>query len=170
RIHQTCGPAATRRSRAMRRRPHHGWDRSKGWGPGRCRTDAVAKTGAMELPPLSQRLPSVPRRLPAPLPGWSETTDVVVIGSGVAGLTAALHLREAGLHVTVVTKVNIDDGSTRWAQGGIAAVLDPLDTPAAHARDTLVAGVGLGDPTAVDVLVTEGPARGRELRRLGAGA
>ena len=58
----------------------------------------------------------------------------MVVGSGVAGLTAALHLREAGLHVTVVTKVNIDDGSTRWAQGGIAAVLDPLDTPAAHAR------------------------------------
>ena len=54
---------------------------------------------------------------------------MLVVGSGVAGLTAALHLREQGLHVTVVTKVNIDDGSTRWAQGGIAAVLDPLDTP-----------------------------------------
>src|SRR5439155_9502015 len=91
-----------------------------------------------------------------------------VVGSGVAGLTAALHLREAGLHVTVVTKVNIDDGSTRWAQGGIAAVLDPLDTPGAHAEDTLVAGVGLGDPAAVEVLVTEGPARVRELMRLGA--
>ncbi len=93
---------------------------------------------------------------------------MVVVGSGVAGLTAALHLREAGLHVTVVTKENIDDGSTRWAQGGIAAVLDPLDTPAAHAEDTLVAGVGLGDPAAVEVLVTEGPARVRELMRLGA--
>ncbi len=113
-------------------------------------------------------LPTLPRRLRAPEPGWAETTDVVVVGSGVAGLTAALHLREAGLHVTVVTKVNIDDGSTRWAQGGIAAVLDPLDTPGAHAEDTLVAGVGLGDPAAVDVLVTEGPARVRELMRLGA--
>ena len=81
-------------------------------------------------------LPALPRRLAAAEPGWTETTDVVVIGSGVAGLTAALHLREAGLHVTVVTKVNIDDGSTRWAQGGIAAVLDPLDTPEAHADDT----------------------------------
>ena len=59
-----------------------------------------------------------------------------MVGSGIAGLTCALHLREAGLHVTVVTKVNIDDGSTRWAQGGIAAVLDPLDTPEAHAADT----------------------------------
>ncbi|GAA1821077.1 L-aspartate oxidase [Luedemannella flava] len=110
---------------------------------------------------------SLARRLAAPEPGWAETTDVVVIGSGVAGLTCALHLREAGLHVTVVTKVNIDDGSTRWAQGGIAAVLDPLDTPAAHAQDTVVAGVGLGDRAAIDVLVTEGPARVRELIRWG---
>ncbi|GAA1754178.1 L-aspartate oxidase [Luedemannella helvata] len=107
------------------------------------------------------------RRLAAPEPGWAETTDVVVVGSGIAGLTCALHLREAGLHVTVVTKVNIDDGSTRWAQGGIAAVLDPLDTPAAHAQDTIVAGVGLGDRAAIDVLVTEGPARVRELIRWG---
>ncbi|MEH1127017.1 L-aspartate oxidase [Micromonospora sp. CPCC 206061] len=113
-------------------------------------------------------LPAVPNRLGAPSPGWAETTDVVVVGSGIAGLTAALHLREAGLHVTVVTKVNIDDGSTRWAQGGIAAVLGPLDTPAAHAADTEIAGVGLCDPGAVAVLVDEGPARVRELMRLGA--
>jgi len=118
----------------------------------------------MRLPDL----PVVPRRLAGPDPGWAEPTDVVVVGSGIAGLTTALHLREAGLHVTVVTKVNIDDGSTRWAQGGIAAVLDPLDSPAAHARDTIVAGVGLCDPAAVDVLVREGPARVRELIRLGA--
>src|SRR2546430_11963413 len=111
---------------------------------------------------------TLPTRLRSPAPGWAETTDVIVVGSGIAGLTAALHLREAGLHVTVVTKVNIDDGSTRWAQGGIAAVLDPQDTPGAHAEDTLVAGVGLGDPAAVEVLVTEGPARVRELMRWGA--
>jgi L-aspartate oxidase len=111
---------------------------------------------------------TLPCRLRAPDPGWAEPTDVVVVGSGIAGLTAALHLREAGLHVTVVTKVNIDDGSTRWAQGGIAAVLDPLDTPAAHAQDTLVAGVGLCNPAAVDVLVSEGPTRVRELMRWGA--
>jgi L-aspartate oxidase len=113
-------------------------------------------------------LPALPALLAAPAPGWVETTDVIVIGSGVAGLTAALHLREAGLHVTVVTKVNIDEGSTRWAQGGIAAVLDPLDTPAAHASDTEIAGVGLCDPAAVRVLVEEGPARLRELIRIGA--
>ncbi|GLZ62016.1 MULTISPECIES: L-aspartate oxidase [Micromonospora] len=113
-------------------------------------------------------LPALPTLLAAPAPGWVETTDVIVVGSGVAGLTAALHLREAGLHVTVVTKVNIDDGSTRWAQGGIAAVLDPADSPAAHARDTEVAGVGLCDPAAVRVLVEEGPTRLRELMRIGA--
>jgi L-aspartate oxidase len=113
-------------------------------------------------------LPKLPRRLAAAEPGWSETTDVLVVGSGIAGLTAALHLREQGLHVTVVTKVNIDDGSTRWAQGGIAAVLDPLDTPRAHANDTEIAGVGLCDPAAVRVLVEEGPARVRELIRMGA--
>jgi len=111
---------------------------------------------------------ALPRRLAAAEPGWTDETDVCVIGSGVAGLTAALHARQAGLRVTVVTKVNIDDGSTRWAQGGIAAVLDPHDTPAAHAADTMTAGVGLCDPTAVEVLVTEGPERVRELIRFGA--
>jgi L-aspartate oxidase len=119
------------------------------------------------MSPIAE-LPVLPRRLAAAEPGWTETTDVLVVGSGVAGLTAALHLREAGLHVTVVTKVNIDDGSTRWAQGGIAAVLDPLDTPESHAYDTEIAGVGLCDPAAVRVLVDEGPARIKELMRIGA--
>ncbi|MDG4794335.1 L-aspartate oxidase [Micromonospora sp. WMMD1082] len=120
----------------------------------------------MELPTVD--LPVLPSLLAAPAPGWVETTDVIVVGSGVAGLTAALHLREAGLHVTVVTKVDIDEGSTRWAQGGIAAVLDPADTAAMHAADTEIAGVGLCDPAAVRVLVEEGPTRLRELMRLGA--
>ncbi|BCJ65989.1 L-aspartate oxidase [Polymorphospora rubra] len=123
-------------------------------------------TVRMDVP--TPGLPALPRALAAPAPGWVENTDVVVVGSGIAGLTAALHLREAGLHVTVVTKVNIDDGSTRWAQGGIAAVLDPLDSPAAHASDTEIAGVGLCDPAAVRVLVEEGPSRVRELIRMGA--
>ncbi|HEX2143530.1 MAG TPA: FAD-dependent oxidoreductase, partial [Glycomyces sp.] len=112
-------------------------------------------------------LPRLPRRLRAEAPSWTETTDVCVIGSGVAGLTCALNLRRAGFHVTVVTKVRIDDGSTRWAQGGVAAVLDPVDTPEAHARDTQIAGVGLCDPAAVDVTVTEGPARIADLIHLG---
>jgi len=110
----------------------------------------------------------LPRRLNASIPGWSRQADVCVVGSGVAGLRTALHARSYGLSVILVTKVNIDDGSTRWAQGGIAAVLDPADTPAAHAADTHAAGVGLCDPEAVDVLVTEGPGRLRELMDLGA--
>jgi L-aspartate oxidase len=110
----------------------------------------------------------LPRRLAAPAPGWTLQTDVVVVGSGVAGLSAALHARAAGYRVTVVTKVNIADGSTRWAQGGIAAVLDPADSPAEHLADTLLAGVGLCDEAAVRVLVAEGPARLRELVALGA--
>jgi len=110
----------------------------------------------------------LPRRLLAAAPGWTLQADVCVVGSGIAGLCAALHAREAGRSVIVVTKVNIDDGSTRWAQGGIAAVLDPADTPSAHAEDTLVAGVGLCDPAAVEVLVNEGPARVRELIAFGA--
>ncbi|MEJ7771570.1 MAG: L-aspartate oxidase [Geodermatophilaceae bacterium] len=110
----------------------------------------------------------LPRRLNAAGPGWSRQADVCVVGSGVAGLRTALHARSYGLSVILVTKVNIDDGSTRWAQGGIAAVLDPTDTPAAHAADTHAAGVGLCDPVAVDVLVNEGPGRLRELIELGA--
>ncbi|HEX6756058.1 MAG TPA: L-aspartate oxidase [Mycobacteriales bacterium] len=112
--------------------------------------------------------PRLPRRLRAPEPGWTHTTDVVVVGSGIAGLSAALHARAAGHAVTVVTKVNIDDGSTRWAQGGIAAALDPADSPADHLADTLAAGVGLCDEAAVRVLVQEGPERVRELMTLGA--
>jgi L-aspartate oxidase len=110
----------------------------------------------------------LPRRLAAADPGWTIDADVCVVGSGIAGLCAALHARAAGRSVVVVTKVNIDDGSTRWAQGGIAAVLDPHDTPGAHLADTLVAGVGLCDEESVRVLVTEGPDRVRELIAFGA--
>jgi len=92
---------------------------------------------------------------------------VVVVGSGVAGLSAALRARRAG-RVLLVTKTGIDAGSTRWAQGGIAAALSELDSPAAHLADTLTAGVGLCDVPAVEVLVAEGPGRVRELAALGA--
>ena len=114
------------------------------------------------------RDPRLPRRLRAPEPGWTHTTDVVVVGSGIAGLSAALHARAGAHRVTVVTKVNIGDGSTRWAQGGIAAALDPADSPEDHLADTLAAGVGLCDEQAVRVLVAEGPDRVRELIALGA--
>ncbi|MEU8277845.1 L-aspartate oxidase [Microbispora bryophytorum] len=99
------------------------------------------------------------RRLTAPAPGWTVEADAVVIGSGIAGLTVALrHVElDSRARVLVVTKDVLSAGSTRWAQGGIAAVLDPEDTPDEHLRDTLVAGVGLCDEEAVRVLVTEGP-------------
>jgi L-aspartate oxidase len=116
----------------------------------------------------AERVATLPQRLRARPPGWDLAADVCVVGSGVAGLCVALHARAAGLTVAVVTKVRVDDGSTRWAQGGIAAVLDPADTPEAHARDTEVAGVGLCEPDAVQALVTEGPARLRQLVSWGA--
>ncbi|NMM30822.1 MAG: L-aspartate oxidase, partial [Cellulomonas sp.] len=107
-------------------------------------------------------------RLAAPAPGWTAQADAIVVGSGVAGLTAALELRTRVPHVLLVTKGELASGSTVWAQGGIAAALDPDDSPAAHLQDTLVAGAGLCDPRAVEVLVTEGPVRVRELVGLGA--
>jgi L-aspartate oxidase len=109
----------------------------------------------------------VPARLLAPDPGWTTECDVVVIGSGIAGLTAALRLRGQVEKVLVVTKDVLDAGSTQWAQGGIAAALGPGDTPEQHEHDTLVAGAGACDLEAVRALVTEGPEAVRELIALG---
>ncbi|MDH2425870.1 L-aspartate oxidase [Sphaerisporangium sp. TRM90804] len=114
--------------------------------------------------------PPIPRRLTAPAPGWTVHADVVVVGSGVAGLTVALRYARLNpaARVLVVTKDVLSAGSTRWAQGGIAAALDPADSPAEHLADTLVAGVGLCDERAVRVLVNEGPGALRRLIALGA--
>ena len=109
----------------------------------------------------------VASHLRAPGPGWTAQADVVVVGSGIAGLTAALRLRRRVDRVLLVTKTVLDEGSTRWAQGGIAAALHPTDSPAEHLRDTLVAGAGVCDVEAARMLVTEGPARVRELVGLG---
>ena len=95
----------------------------------------------------------VPGRLLAPDPGWTTTADVVVVGSGIAGLTAALRLREQVGKVLVVTKDVLAAGSTQWAQGGIAAALGPGDTPEQHEVDTLIAGAGACALDAVRVLV-----------------
>lgn len=111
---------------------------------------------------------SFARRLVAPEPGWTAYADVVVVGSGVAGLSAALELRTKVERVLIVTKGVLASGSTVWAQGGIAAALDPKDTPEAHLEDTLVAGGGLCSVPAVEVLVHEGPDRVRELMDRGA--
>ena len=101
-------------------------------------------------------------------PGWTTNADVIVIGSGVAGLTTALNARAAHLSVLLVTKSTIDEGSTKWAQGGIAAALGPGDSPDQHKEDTLIAGAGLCDVDAVNILVTEGPEAVRKLIAHGA--
>ncbi|HEY2176440.1 MAG TPA: L-aspartate oxidase [Mycobacteriales bacterium] len=97
-------------------------------------------------------------RLAAPEPSWSRTADVVVVGSGVAGLGAARLLARAGRRVVVVSKSVLTAGSTTWAQGGVATAVGIGDSPDQHLRDTLVAGAGLCDEDAVRVLVEEGPA------------
>ncbi len=93
---------------------------------------------------------------------------MVIVGSGIAGLTAALRLDGQVAKIMVVTKDVLNAGSTQWAQGGIAAALGPGDTPDQHERDTLVAGAGACDQEAVRILVNEGPDAVRELISLGA--
>jgi L-aspartate oxidase len=88
--------------------------------------------------------------------------DIVVIGSGIAGLSAAL-TAAASARVAVVTKGALDDGCSRFAQGGIAAAVGDDDSPELHFEDTMAAGRGLSHPDAVRVLVEEGPARIRQL-------
>lgn len=109
----------------------------------------------------------VPRQLAAPEPTWSVETDVVVLGSGAAGLSAALAARPVR-EVILVTKDTLDAGSTNWAQGGLAAVLDPNDSIEDHLADTLAAGAGLCDENAVRTLVNEAPTAIRYLMELGA--
>jgi L-aspartate oxidase len=96
--------------------------------------------------------------------------DLLVLGSGVAGLSAAVRAAEIhGMRVGVLTKAELQQSTTRWAQGGVAAVLseDP-DSTDLHLADTLAAGAGLCDVDAVRVLVDEGPSRVNELIALGA--
>ncbi|HEX4705739.1 MAG TPA: FAD-dependent oxidoreductase, partial [Pseudonocardiaceae bacterium] len=93
---------------------------------------------------------------------WEAGADLVVVGTGVAGLSAALAARQAGLRVLVVTKAGAEDGNTRWAQGGVAVVLsgehEQGDSVARHVRDTLAAGAGLCDAAAVAAILGDGPA------------
>ena len=107
-------------------------------------------------------LPFKTARLP------QQFTDVLVIGSGVAGLRAAIAAAEGGADVLLVTKDTAEQSNTWWAQGGIAAVLQPLDSVEAHIKDTEIVGVGLCDERAVRVTVEEGPTRVLELIQWGA--
>ncbi|MDB5100168.1 MAG: nadB [Cyanobacteria bacterium RYN_339] len=88
---------------------------------------------------------------------------VLVIGSGITGLMIALELAEAGRRVTIVSKGPLSECNTRYAQGGMAVALHAEDSPEAHLADTLVAGAGLCDREAVEVLTREAPARFQDL-------
>jgi L-aspartate oxidase len=88
---------------------------------------------------------------------------LIVVGSGVAGLTAALEAVDAGHDVTLITKSDLAQSNTRYAQGGVAVVMTSDDTVAEHVQDTLVAGAGLSDEDTVEVLCSEGPEAIREL-------
>jgi L-aspartate oxidase len=114
-----------------------------------------------------RRAVAIPAQLHAPSATWTREVDVVVLGSGAAGLAAALAARPVR-RVLIVTKDTLDAGSTAWAQGGLAAVLDPADTFAEHVRDTLDAGAGLCDEDAVASLVREAPTAIAYLESLGA--
>ncbi len=93
-------------------------------------------------------------------------SDAVIVGSGVAGLSAALEL--APRRVTLLTKTGLGDGSSRWAQGGVAAALGAGDSPELHARDTLAAGAELADPAVVAALTAAAPGSLRRLIQRGA--
>jgi L-aspartate oxidase len=114
---------------------------------------------------LTQRrylLPFKAARLP------QRFTDVLVIGGGVAGLRAAIEAAQAGADVLILTKDTVDESNTWYAQGGIAAVLQPLDSYESHVEDTEKGGAGLCDHAAVSVVVKEGPERVLELLSWGA--
>jgi L-aspartate oxidase len=105
-----------------------------------------------------------------PHPGEGAPVDVLVLGSGVAGLSVAVHAARLGMSVAVLTKAELASSATQYAQGGVAAALatDDVDSPELHATDTLTAGADLCDVDAVNVLVNEGPDCVRELMALGA--
>ncbi|WP_188897665.1 L-aspartate oxidase [Microlunatus endophyticus] len=113
-------------------------------------------------------LPVLPGRIPTATAAWTDETDVIVIGTGAAGLSTAVRLLDAGRRVSVITKAEPGDGSTAWAQGGLAAVLGSDDTIDSHLDDTLVAGAGLCEADAVRELVISAPGAIRRMIELGA--
>jgi L-aspartate oxidase len=99
---------------------------------------------------------------------WDRDADLVVVGSGAAGMSAALAAAGHGRRVLLVSKEDLGGGATPLAQGGLAAAIGPGDRAALHQRDTLDAGAGLCDPAAVATLVSEAPGEIARLTGLGA--
>lgn len=108
------------------------------------------------------------RYLPRSEPVWERDCDVAIVGSGAAGISAALAAAAHGLRVLLITKEGLGGGATPLAQGGLAAAIGPRDDAALHHQDTLEAGAGLCDPAAVATLVSEAPAEITRLAALGA--
>lgn len=96
------------------------------------------------------------------------TADVLVIGSGAAGLQTAWSLAEKGRHVLVTVRDTLADSNTAKAQGGVASALGPDDNPSLHLKDTLIAGAGLTDQKMAEIVVTEGPKAVLALKEHGA--
>src|SRR5690606_34217498 len=117
-------------------------------GPPCPRNDLPEDAGRASDPPMSRRF------------------DVLVVGGGIAGLSFALRAAKFA-QVAVLTKLSPEVSSTQFAQGGIAAVLDPADSFEAHVEDTLEAGAGLCHREVVELCVREAPERVRELLQLG---
>jgi L-aspartate oxidase len=101
-------------------------------------------------------------------PVWERDCDVAIVGSGAAGISAALAAAAHGLRVLLITKEDLGGGATPLAQGGLAAAIGPRDDAATHLRDTLDAGAGLCDPATVATLVCEAPKEIARLAALGA--
>ena len=93
--------------------------------------------------------------------------DCIVVGSGIAGLSFALKVAEAGHHVAIITKKRSADSNTNRAQGGIACVTSSTDDFELHVKDTLEAGDGLCDEEVVRSIIKEGPTRVQELIDIG---
>ena len=114
---------------------------------------------------MDLRRPVLDQSLVTSLP--ARRYDAIVVGAGVAGLTFALQL-PVDRRVALITKGELGESNTRYAQGGLSAAIGPDDSPRFHEEDTLLAGAGLSDPAAVRTLVDGAPGAAEWLIGIGA--